>query len=68
MNIDELKIDNLTDAGLDVNDDITFSIDFVPISRYYGVFGKINWLEENGIFLWHKNAKQTQIYRVRCIG
>lgn len=68
MNIDELNIDNLTDAGLDVNDDITFSNDFVPISRYGGAFWKTDWLAENGIFAWHKNAKQTQIDRAKYIG
>jgi hypothetical protein len=68
MNIDELNIDNLTDAGLDVNDNITFSNDFVPISRRGGALWKTDWLEENGIFAWHKNAKQTQIERARHIG
>lgn len=45
-----------------------FSNDFVPISRYGGPLWEMDWLESNGIFAWHKNAKPAQIARAKYIG
>lgn len=68
MNIDEIDIAKLTAAGLEVNEDLSFSNDFVPISRYGGAHWQTDWLEANGTFAWHKNAKQAQIDRAKFIG
>lgn len=68
MNIDEIDMDALTAAGLEVNEDLSFSNDFVPISRYGSAHWKSDWLAQNGTFAWHKNAKQAQIDRAKFIG
>ena len=68
MNIDELDIQRLTDAGLAINEDLSFSNDFVPITRYGGVHWETDWLEANGTFAWHKNGKARQIERAKYIG
>jgi len=56
MNPDEHSLTMLIQRGLDFDSDKQFSKDFAIVSRYGGSHWKVDWIEDNVIFVWHKNC------------
>lgn len=61
MNIDEFNIEKLLDKGLDFNPELQTSNDFTIKPRYGECLWRVDWLEDNGIFAWHKDASADLI-------
>jgi len=68
MNYDELDIEKLIQGGLEYNEDLENSNDFVIVTRYDGALWKTDWLGNNGTFVWHPKCIQEQKERARHIG
>jgi hypothetical protein len=67
FNIDEIDISKIISKGLDFNEKLQTSSDFVIISRYGGHLWDVNWIIDNGIFAWHINTKKELISRANAI-
>jgi len=68
MNYDEFDIEKLIEGGLEYNEDLENSNDFVIVTRYDGPLWKTDWLDNNGIFVWHSKCIQEQKERAIHIG
>lgn len=67
MNPDEFDIEKLLANGLSFNEDLQFSNDFVLVYRYGDIYWKVDWLEHNKVFAWHKNSNNMELERVNKI-
>ena len=68
MNYDEFDIEKLIQGGLEYNEDLENSNDFVIVTRYDGPLWETDWLDNNGIFVWHSKCIQEQKERAIHIG
>ncbi len=68
MNSCDRDIEALVNNGLSFDFDKKHSDDFCVISRYEGSYWKVDWLEGNTIFAWHKDCKIEQIEQANKIG
>ncbi len=67
MNRDEFEIDNLVDNGLHFDEKTWTSTDFVIILRYGSYLWKLDWIEDNNVFAWHKECNPKLINRANVI-
>ena len=68
MNYDEFDIEKLIEGGLEYNEDLENSNDFVLVTRYDGALWQTDWLDNNGVFAWHSKCIQEQKERAIHIG
>jgi len=68
MNYDEFDIEKLIEGGLEYNEDLENSNDFVLVIRYDGALWQTDWLDNNGVFEWHSKCIQEQKERAIHIG
>lgn len=61
MNPQEFDIQALLSKGLEFDFNRQYSKDFVIVSRYDGKLWSADWLNNNGVFAWHKECSQEQI-------
>ena len=57
MNCDEYDLDELIKMGFEYNEEVECSNDFVIYQRYHGYLWQVDWIEDNGVYAWHINAK-----------
>ena len=67
MNFHEFDYEKLIEHGLEANDDMQYSNDYVAVSRYGGALWETDWLEYNGIFAWHSECNPAQKERAVTI-
>lgn len=67
INPDEFDIEKLLANGLRFDKDLQFSNDFVLVYRYGDESWKVDWLDHNKVFAWHKNSNSMELERVNKI-
>lgn len=65
MNADEFNIEKLIKRGLSFNEQKQFSDDFTIKPRYYRYLWNVNWLQDNGVYVWHHRACTKQIKKAQ---
>jgi len=68
MNIDEFDLETFSAKGLDYDETILFSPDFILIPRYGTPPWRNDWLADNNIYAWHINTKQLLIDKALAMG
>ena len=67
MNSDEFVIEKLIENGFTFDEEKQHSPHFTIINRYGGAMWEVDWLENNGIHAWHKNANAELIKFTKTI-
>ena len=67
MGIDDSEIKYLISKGLSFDNDTKTSEDFVIVYMHGGGAWKVNWLDCNATFAWHKQCASSQIKRAQEI-
>ena len=73
MNLDEIDVQTLVDAGLSYKGDMEeepYSDDFIIIGRYDDppLLWPCNWIVENRVHAWHINASEANKNRAEGVG
>lgn len=68
QNIFDSDISELVEMGLEFDTVSNFSNDFAILFMHGGDSWKVDWLEHNAVFAWHKKCDPKQIERAQEIG
>ena len=61
MNPDEFDLDTLIELGLVYDEGQNSSTDFTIVTRYGGILWDVDWLQQNGIYVWHVDSSTEEI-------
>ena len=67
LNVDELPVEELIDKGLHFDNELQYSNDFVIRPRYGDYFWKAEWITDNNVFAWDKDADASLIFKAEEI-
>lgn len=68
MNLDEFDVKELVSSGLHYDEKNESSNDFTLKPRYGPYVWETDWIRDNNVFAWHKEAKFDLIRRAIAIG
>lgn len=68
MNIDQAELEYLSSKGLGYDEASNSPNDFVIVYMHGGCAWKVDWLDCNAVFAWHKACDPIQIERAEKIG
>jgi hypothetical protein len=68
MNVDDFDVDALLAEGLSYDKHLNRSDDFVIKPRYASYLWKVDWLVDNDLFAWHKDAREDLVLKAITIG